>query len=117
MEPVDLNVSHELVEVLPARHVHPTTAMVGIVLDDLHVVGRSVLADDIELPANTAGARSTCGRTEPREVHAGHQSSLGLLVKVTLKNCSTYVVGIWDDFSDKDPPKNKTSLFLIICQP
>src|ERR1039458_7250701 len=44
-----LYISHELVETLPAGDVQPTTAMVGIFLDDLHVVGRCVLADDLEL--------------------------------------------------------------------
>jgi hypothetical protein len=65
-----LDISHKLVEALPAGDVQPTTAMVGIFLDDLHVVGRCVLADDVELvfPANTADARSTCGRIEPREM-------------------------------------------------
>jgi hypothetical protein len=44
-----LDISHELVETLPAGDVQPTTAMVGIVLDDLHVVSRCVLADDLRL--------------------------------------------------------------------
>jgi len=44
-----LDISHELVETLPAGDVQPTTAMVGIFVNDLHVVVRCVLADDIEL--------------------------------------------------------------------
>src|SRR5690242_6130815 len=44
-----LYISHELIETLPAGDVQPTTAMVGIVLDDLHIVGRCVLTDDLKL--------------------------------------------------------------------
>ena len=44
-----LDISHELIEPLATGDIQPTTAMVGVLLDDLHVVGRCILADDLEL--------------------------------------------------------------------
>jgi hypothetical protein len=44
-----LDVDHELVEPLPAGYVQSATAMVGVFLDNFHVVGRCVLTDNFEL--------------------------------------------------------------------
>jgi len=44
-----LNIGHQLVETVPAGNVQATALMVGVLLDNLDVVGAGVLADDLEL--------------------------------------------------------------------
>jgi len=44
-----LDISHGPLQTFPACDVQTTTAILGLILEDLHVVSRCALADDLEL--------------------------------------------------------------------
>ena len=44
-----LDISHGPLQTFPACDVQTTTAILGLILGDLHVVSRCALADDLEL--------------------------------------------------------------------
>ena len=96
-------------------------------MDDLHVVGRYVLPDNLNLVLRRillvlGGHTDVLGCARRARVRVGMLKQCPCrppmqppaFVKATFKNCSTYAVGIWGLFATRSQEMNKLSLLQFV---